>query len=179
MTTEIPSAPSAPAAPAQSANHTVFWRATTVVCLLLMAIGIAMGMSMFQQFKAQIVHLQTQLQATPHIKYIAVLQDSKQAPALLITFDPQDAGLEIQRLSAVKEGREDSMQLWAIGADGTPRSVGVLSPGGKTLQLAATEAALAGVGQLAISVENRGGAAPSGGPRLPYLFTGALVQKAL
>jgi anti-sigma-K factor RskA len=55
----------------------------------------------------------------------------------------------------------------------------VLSPGGKTLQLPATEAALAGVGQLAISVENRGGAAPSGGPRLPYLFNGALVQKAL
>ena len=40
-------------------------------------------------------------------------------------------------------------------------------------------AALAQASQLAISVEDKGGVPESRGPRLPYLFTGALVQKAL
>ena len=176
MTTQTPAAPDL--AP-QAANHTVFWRATTVVCVLLMAIATATGMSLFEQFKAQMAHLQTKLQTAPHIKYIAVLQDTAQAPAMLITFDPQDAGLEIQRLNAVTEGREDSMQLWAIGADDKAHSLGVLTSGGKTLQLAATDKALAQATRLAISVENKGGTDKLDSPRLPYLFTGALVQKAL
>jgi hypothetical protein len=31
---------------------------------------------------------------------------------------------------------------------------------------------------LAISVENRGGVSPQQGPRLPYLYQGAIVRKA-
>ncbi|WP_157764952.1 hypothetical protein [Acidovorax delafieldii] len=49
----------------------------------------------------------------------------------------------------------------------------------KTLQLPAASAALDGVAELAISVEDPGGAAQGHGPRLPYLFKGALVKKAL
>ena len=49
----------------------------------------------------------------------------------------------------------------------------------KTLQLPAKEAQLAGVTQLAISVENKGGVPEAVGPRLPYLFQGWLIQKAI
>jgi|GEM_PF-363189 len=156
-----------------------WWRAATIVCLLLMATATATGVSMYEQFKAQIQHLQTKLQSTAQIKYIAVLLDDSQAPALLVTLDPQDGALQLQRLNSVTEGREDSMQLWALPASGDPHSLGVLESSGKTLRLGANDKTLADVPQLAISVENKGGVAQGKGPRLPYLFKGAVVQKAL
>jgi len=79
----------------------------------------------------------------------------------------------------VKEGREDTMQLWAVTPGQAPRSLGVLAASGKTHQVPVTETALAPASQLAISVEDKGGVPEGRGPRLPYLFTGALVQKAL
>ena len=98
---------------------------------------------------------------------------------MLATFDPQERTLQLQRLNTVKEGREDTLQLWALVPGAPPRSLGVLYSAGKTHQLPASDAALATVSQLAISVEDKGGAATDRGPRLPYLFSGALVQKAL
>lgn len=156
-----------------------WWRAATIACLLVMAIAIATGVSMFEQFTAQIKHLQTKLQDTAQIKYIAVLLDGQQAPAMLVTLDPQDRALQIQRLNSVAEGGEDSMQLWALPATGKPRSLGVLASTGKTLRLPANDTTLADVPELAISVESKGGVAQTSGPSLPYLFKGAVVQKAL
>lgn len=171
----MPEAAPTPATPCHAAR----WRAATVACLLLIAFGFTAGMSMFEQFKVQVAHLQTQLKTLPQIKYIAVLLDAQQAPALLVTLDPQDGALQIQRLNSVKEGREDTMQLWALPASGQPVSLGILESSGKTLRLPARDATLAGVPRLAISVENKGGALEGRGPRLPWLFTGAVVQKAL
>jgi anti-sigma-K factor RskA len=159
--------------------HAARWRAATIACLLVLALGLTAGVSMFEQFKAQVVHLQGKLTSVPQIKYIAVLLDDRQAPALLVTLDPHDGALQVQRLNSVKEGREDTMQLWAVPAGGKPVSLGILDSAGKTLRLPATDATLAGVPGLAISVENKGGAEPGHGPRLPWLFTGAVVQKAL
>ena len=166
------------ALPASSSNA-AWWRAGTITCLLVMSIAAATGVSMFEQFSAQINHLETKLKDTAQIKYIAVLLDDKQAPALLVTLDTQDSALQIQRLSDVAEGREDAMQLWVLPANGAPRAIGVLGSASKTLRLSATDQTLSGVPELAISVENKGGAEPGRGPRLPYLFKGAVVQKAL
>lgn len=159
--------------------HAGRWRAATIFLLLVIAFGAATGMSMFEQFKAQMGYLQKQLQATPQIKYISVLLDDQQAPALLVTFDPQDKTLQVQRLNTVKEGREDTMQLWAVQTDKAPRSLGILATSGKTLSLPVDPLVLDDVPQLAISVEAKGGVSQEAGPRLPYLFTGAVVQKAL
>jgi anti-sigma-K factor RskA len=142
--------------------------------------AITAGFSMFEVFKAQIENLQTKLQTLPQTRYIAVLTDDQQLPALLITLDPHDGALQVQRLNAVSEGREDSMQLWALPAhNAKARSLGVLESKGKTLRLPAKETSLSGITQLAISVEDKGGVSESIGPRLPYLFKGHLVQKAL
>ena len=156
-----------------------WWRAATLACAVLLSVAVATGFSMFEQFKAQVQHLQVQLKDTAQIKYIAVLVDAKQAPAILVTMALQDNALQLQRLNTVTEGREDSMQLWAL-SDGDPaRSLGVLESKGKTLRLTATERDLASATRLAISVEDKGGVTQAKGPRLPYLFTGSVVQKAL
>lgn len=156
-----------------------WWRAATIALLVLLSVGAAASASMFEQFKAQIQHIQTQLKDTAQVKYIALLMDDKQAPAMLVTMNLQDNALQIQRLNAVTEGREDSMQLWAM-SDGDPvRSLGVIDSKGKTLRLPATERDFASATTLAISVEDKGGARPGQGPRLPYLFKGSVIQKAL
>lgn len=160
-------------------GHIAWWRAATIACLLVIAILIATGVSMFEQLKSQIYHLQTQLQATAQIRSIAVLLDVSQAPAMLITLDPLERALRIQRLNGLTEGRADIMQLWALHANDQPRSLGFLASGGKTVQLPASEKTLLGVDELAISVEDKHATTPRSEPSLPYLFKGVVVQKAL
>jgi anti-sigma-K factor RskA len=155
------------------------WLGISVVLMLVLLVGAATTASMYEQLKAQIVHLQERLAVTPQVRYVSVLLDAQELPALLVTLDPQAGVLQVQRLNEVKEGREDSMQLWALSADKPPRSLGVIESKFKTLQLPAKEAALGGVTQLAISVENKGGVPESAGPRLPYLFQGWWIQKAI
>ena len=151
--------------------------------LLLLSLATATGVSLFEQFKAQVQHLQVQLKETKQLKYVAVLTDSNNAPAMLITMNLLDNALEIQRLNTVLEGREESMQLWALSEGDPTRSLGILNSKTKTLQLPATERDLASATTLAISVENKGGATNTKdglkGPNLPFLFKGAVIQKAL
>ena len=155
------------------------WRLATIACVILLAVAAATMVSMMEQFKAQVTHLQTKLKSVPQIKYVAVLLDDKQLPAMLLSFDLQDGYLQIQRLNDIKEGQEDSMQLWALDAEGRPLSLGVLPSKLKTAQVPVTDKILSQATGLAISVENKGGVEAGRLPRLPYLYTGALVQKAL
>jgi anti-sigma-K factor RskA len=155
------------------------WRLATIACVILLAVAAATMVSMMEQFKAQVSHLQTKLKTTQQIKYVSVLLDDKQLPAMLLSFDLQDGYLQVQRLNDVKEGQEDSMQLWALDAEGRPLSLGVLPVKLKTAQVPVTDKILSQATGLAISVENKGGVEAGRLPRLPYLYTGALVQKAL
>lgn len=167
--------------PAGAASRRVspWWRALAIFLSLALLLGWAASASMVEQLKAQIGHLQTRLAAVPQIRDVSVLLDANQQPALLVTFDPRSPHLQVQRLNDVKEGREDALQLWALTPGQAPRSLGVIESKFKTLQLPAQAHALDGASTLAISVENKGGAAAGQGPLLPYLFQGALVQKAM
>lgn len=135
--------------------------------------------SMFEQFKAQVQHLQVQLKETKQLKYVAVLNDTKNAPAMLVTMNMLDDKLEIQRLNGVLEGREESLQLWAMSEGDPTRSLGVLGSKTKTLQIPTTERDLASATTLAISVEPKGGAVDPKKPSMPFLFQGAVIRKAL
>jgi len=156
-----------------------YWRAATIFCLLLLALATTAGWSMFEQFTAQVRDLQQKVQKTAQLQYVAVLLDEKSEPAILVTQVSGESALQLQRLNAVVEGGEDSMQLWAVPASGPARSLGVMAAKLKTLRLSADEQTLAEVTRLAISVENKGGVSDGQGPRLPYLFTGAVIRKAL
>ena len=164
--------------PPSTPTHVSRWRIATIICLILLALAAATGMSMMEQFKAQLSHLQGKLKNTPQIRYIAVLLDDQHRPAQLVTFDPQDGFVQIQRLNDVKEGQEDSMQLWALDDSGRPLSLGVITPRIKTAQLPASDKILSQAAGLAVSVENKGGVEPGQPPRLPYLFSGTLIRKA-
>lgn len=177
MTDTTPASGTVPASPTPC--HETRWRIATIVCLILLALAGATGMSMMEQFKAQLGNVQAKLKSVPQIRYIAVLQDDQHRPAQLITFDPQDGYLQIQRLNDVKEGPQDSMQLWALDDDDRPLSLGIITPKIVTGQIRVSGTVLAQARALAVSVENKGGVEPDQLPRLPYLFTGLLIRKAL
>jgi len=174
-----------PAVPPSSGGVSAWWRALAIAALLVISVATAAAISMFEQFKAQITHLQSQLRAAPHIDHVAVLLDAKLTPAMLITLDPAEGALQVQRLNDVQEGREDTLQLWAVrlaDASDTPArpvSLGVLPSRSKTVRVAVDGPVLDGAKALAISVEDKGGVEPFKGPRLPYLYQGAWVRKAL
>ncbi len=175
---DSPSFPSVSSAPVRH-GVSAWWRALAIALLVALLLAWAASTSVVEQLKAQIAHLQAKVSAVAQVQHVAVLLDSRQLPAMLVTAEVNASVLQLQRLNDLREGREDSMQLWALQADQPPRSLGVIASAYKTLQLPAASAALEGAAELAISVEDPGGAAQGHGPRLPYLFKGALVKKAL
>jgi anti-sigma-K factor RskA len=127
---------------------------------------------------AQIAALQQQLQATPQIQYVAVLADDKADASMLVTFDPKNRQLVLQRVGSFQEGNDRSLQLWALPPAGGPRSLGVLGHE-KLLTLTAGEKDVQQVPTLAISLEPKGGVPSETGPTGPVLFKGALIQRTL
>ncbi|RCX07092.1 anti-sigma factor [Extensimonas vulgaris] len=182
-TTPAPDPQSAGGSPTASAPPTrrvsPWWRALSVALLLVLALGWATSASLYEQLKAQIRHLQAKIVALPQVHYVAVLVNDQQRPALLVTYDPKAAALQVQRLNAVREGPEDSMQLWALDGKNPPRSLGLVLSKYQTLQIPVQPQALQGVVELAVSVEDKGGVSDRQGPRLPYLFRGWWIQKAI
>ena len=167
--------------PTQSKDRKVspWWRALAILLTMVGLLVWAAGTSMIEQLKSQVQHTQTKLIEIPQVRYVSVLLDQQQMPALLVTLDPKQGNLQVQRLNEVKEGREDTMQLWALNGGKTPRSLGVITSKFKTMQMPVTQAALKEATELAISVEAKGGVSEAAGPRLPYLFKGWLVQKSI
>ena len=172
---------SSPSDPSPRASHLVssWWRVFAATLLVVLMVGAATSLSMLEQFRAQIAYQQSMLAASPQLRELAVLLDETRKPALLVTHDPASGVLQLQRLNAVKEGREESLQLWALAEGQPPRSLGLIGSRYKTAQLPVTQTTLSGVAELAVSVETRDGAIEGRGPSLPYLFRGALVVKAI
>jgi anti-sigma-K factor RskA len=107
-----------------------------------------------------------------------VLNDDQASASVLVTFDPKNGRLTLQRVGGYQEAADKSLQLWALPPAGGPRSLGVLSPE-KLLQLAADQRDVREVPTLAISLEPKGGVPSETGPTGPVLFKGALIQKML
>ena len=116
----------------------------------------------------------TQLSATPEIRYVAMLEDERSSPAMLVTFDAKHGTLTLKRLGDFREQADRSLQLWALPAGAAPQSLGVVEGGG-VIRLPAAEGQLRQVPALAISLEPKGGVPPGSGPTGPVLFKGPFV----
>ncbi|MBX9871280.1 MAG: anti-sigma factor [Burkholderiaceae bacterium] len=158
------------------------WRtmAAAGVCATVAAVvvGLQVNQGLRSEAGAQIAELRQQLQATPQIQYVAVLADEKSTASMLVTIDPTNNTLVLQRVSGFQEGGDRSLQLWALPPSGAPRSLGVLGQG-PLVKLTAAEADVREVPTLAISLEPRGGVPGAGGPTGPVLFKGSLIQRML
>ncbi len=124
------------------------------------------------------VGLKKELDAAPAVQYVAVLQNDKAAASMLVTFDPKNRQLVLQRVGDYQPASEKSLQLWALPPGSPPRSLGVLGDA-PALKLAASASEMRATPALAISLEPRGGVPSAGGPTGPVLFHGALIEKTL
>ena len=154
------------------------WRGVAAAGALASVVAVVTGLNLRDQMGGEIRQLQAQLLATPQIEYVAVLADDKSAASMLVTFDPKNRKLVLQRIGSYQEAGDRSLQLWALPPSGGPRSLGVLGSD-KLLQLTATDGEVRAVPTLAISLEPKGGVPSAGGPTGPVLFTGALIHKML
>ena len=165
-------------APMGGLRSLVLWRAASAAGIAAAVVAVMVGLNQQGQLGAQIASLRTQLEAVPQIEYVAVLADGKADASMLVTFDPKNRKLLLQRVGGYQEARDKSLQLWALPPSGRPRSLGVLGSD-KLLRLSAAEGDVREVPALAISLEPKGGVPSEGGPTGPVLFKGALIQKLL
>jgi anti-sigma-K factor RskA len=154
------------------------WRVASAAGVLATVVAVTVGVGARDQLSQEVARLQTQLQTTPQIEYVAVLADDQAAASMLVTFDPKNNKLTLQRVGGYHEASDRSLQLWALPPAGSPKSLGVLGQE-KLLRLTAGEGDVRDVPTLAISLEPKGGVPSATGPTGPVLFKGALIQKLL
>lgn len=162
-----------------------WWRGLAVAGSLATVAAVSVGLWLTGTAQQQMSSLQTQLettqaalQAAPQIQYVAVLADGKADASMLVTFDPRNNQLVLQRVGGFKEPSNQSLQLWALPPQGAPRSLGVMGQG-KLDQFEAHESDVKAVPALAISLEPKGGVPSETGPTGPVLFKGALIRRDL
>ncbi len=107
--------------------------------------------------------------------YSATLMSASNQPAVKV--QAYDQYLQVEPLNLAAAPAEHSMELWAIPANGTPVSLGLMPEGGKG-KISLNERQrklLAEPIALAISLEPAGGS-PTGQPTGPVLYQGTLVS---
>lgn len=154
------------------------WRGAAGAGALATVLAVITTVGLRDRMGAQIDELQAKLSAQPQIEYVAVLSDEQASASMLVTFDPKNRKLTLQRVGGYQEAADKSLQLWALPPGSKPRSLGVLTPE-RLLQLAAGESDVREVPALAVSLEPKGGVPSETGPTGPVLFKGALIQKML
>lgn len=173
----------------QASRALAWWRGWALAGSFATVAAVALGLWSHQGLqhstRQQLALLQTQLQstqaalqATPQIRYVAVLADAKADASVLVTFDARHNQLVLQRVGGFQEADNQSLQLWALPQQGAPRSLGVLGQG-KLDELKAQEQDVHTIPALAISLEPKGGVPSSMGPTGPVLFKGALIRREL
>lgn len=154
-------------APTDWWRNLLLWRGVSFIGTAVSVVAVLVGLS-----------LNDQLQTLPRVSYVAVLADEQSAASMLVTFDPLQRKLTLQRVGGYQEASNKSLQLWALPPGKGPQSLGVLSHE-KLLRLTVSEAQVNAVPTLAISLEPQGGVPSEHGPTGPVLFKGALIQKSL
>jgi len=136
-----------------------FWnwlRVTAAVCSLVIAVTLGV------------------IYNRDNARYSATLMTANAQPALKVEAHEDYLNVEPLTLAAIDPGQ--SLELWAIPADGKPISLGVIPAGGKgKVELSDAQKALIGKPiALAVSLEPKGGS-PTGQPTGPVLYQGALA----
>ena len=167
-----------PTQPAGWLRSLALWRGATAAGALATVLAVVTAVGLQDELGQQIGELQAQLATVPAVEYVAVLNDDQSSPSMLVTFDPNNQRLTLQRVGDFQESADKSLQLWALPPSGGPRSLGVLTQE-RLLKLAAAEGDVREVPTLAISLEPKGGVPSETGPTGPVLFKGALIQKML
>ncbi|MCO4888792.1 anti-sigma factor [Cupriavidus sp. WGtm5] len=140
----------------------VFWRGAAAAMALVAVLAIGIGM-----------HLAGQREAAPG-EVIAVLNDERARPAMLVSWDAGSGDLVVRRLDHLKLSDQQVLQLWALPERGKPQSLGLIG-GVPQARLALAQGPVA-VPALAVSIEPAGGSPSADGPSGPVVFKGPVIH---
>lgn len=117
----------------------------------------------------------TTIAATPPTMLVASITPAEKGTPVTAVYDPSSGALRLTPAALADANR--SAELWVIGGDGVPHSLGLLRSAGATSFAvnSANRARLAAGATLAVSLEPIGGS-PTGLPTGPVVATGALSQ---
>jgi len=153
----------APPAPIASWwDRVSIWRSLTAAGF---AAALALGVALYSQRPV----------AEPPL--VAVLAGPDGKPALIASAARRDAFLLVKSVGAAPVDPGKALELWMLPQGRPPRSLGVL-PAGAVVRLplaAPSDAVLAGIPALAVSLEPAGGS-PTGLPTGPVLYSGAIER---
>lgn len=108
--------------------------------------------------------------------HIASLSDDAGAVALVLTRSAEQSGLQVRIVAMPAVPDDRTLELWAIDAAGTPRSLGLLGRDPERIPIqGATLDTLDRAQVLAISLEPRGGS-PGPAPTGPVLYKGRWLR---
>ncbi|NUT15458.1 MAG: hypothetical protein HOQ33_13260, partial [Cupriavidus sp.] len=140
----------------------VFWRGAAAAMAVVAVLAIGIGMQ-----------LAGPRDAAP-ADVIAVLNDDRAQPAMLVSWDAGSGDLLVRRLDHLKLNAQQVLQLWALPAGGKPQSLGLI---GRVPQarLALAQPPTA-VPALAVSIEPAGGSTNADGPSGPVVFKGPVIH---
>lgn len=98
--------------------------------------------------------------------YAGILSDGNGQPAMLISSRRHGKLVDIKVLRPIGLGQDQVLRLWALGKQGPPLALGIVPAQGKgRIELPATsEALLAQIDELAVSVESAAASSPGAAP---------------
>ncbi|MEP7276932.1 MAG: anti-sigma factor [Betaproteobacteria bacterium] len=143
-------------------NRLALWRTLTAAGF---AAALALGVSLYTQ------------RPVADSPIVAVLAGPDGKPALIASARRDDHFLLVKAVGAAPVEPGKALQLWMLPEGQAPHSPGVLPPGElvRVSLPTSSEAALAGVPALAISLEPAGGS-PTGLPTGPVLYSGKVER---
>jgi|ABSO01.1.fsa_nt_gi Uncharacterized protein conserved in bacteria len=143
----------------------VFWRGAAAAMAMVAVLAVGIG-----------IQLARQDQAAP-AEVVAVLNDDRAQPAMLVSWDAGARSLIVRRLDHLTLSDQQVLQLWALPAGGKPQSLGVIGRAPEArLALARLPAAAPA---LAVSIEPPGGSPNADGPSGPVVFKGPVIHSRL
>lgn len=142
------------------------WRGAAAAGALATVLAVVVGFDLKQQ-----------LDTAPSVQYVAVLANDQAQPQMLVTFDPKNKQLVMQRIGRAPTAADKSLELWALPKGGAPRSLGLMNDG-PGVKLTASRADVEAPA-MAITLEPKGGAPKGGGPTGPVLYSGPLIEKTI
>ena len=146
-------------------------------------LGLWRGLTLagFATAMALVVVLLTPGPETPIETLVVVLAGQDARPALLVSADRSGRTLMVKAIAPVQPAGDRVLQLWALPAQGSPRSLGLIPATGAAPNVvrmdlrAPVGLALQNIPALAVSLEPQGGS-PTGLPTGPVLYSGPIQR---
>lgn len=168
--------PAAAPAAARPEGYVAFWRGWALVAT---AASVVMAFALFRQSNLpppapQIVRVEVPvLQPMP---YVAMLQPSASEAKWLVTVSPERRLIRVAAVGAYPiDVKRESLELWVLGDDGTPHSLGILPNEGEGQMEMPGDMTIPSKPTLAVSREPIGGS-PTGLPTGPVILAAPAMR---